>query len=255
MIAAAGEAEAPRAAPPVILVTRPEAQGAPLARRLALKGWAPVLCPLTVLRIMPAAPDLTGLAGVIFTSANGVRAADLPPETRALPAWCVGPATADAAREAGFSPIIGPSDGAALAALIAESGPPAGALLHLRGAHGTDALAEALIAAGFDLRAAAVYEMVAVGRIAPGARDAMVSGEVRAAAFYSPRTAHLFAQSMAREPQLAAGLHRVSGAAISTTAARALADLGFARVLTAKTPDGAGMDEVIARLLVAWRRS
>jgi uroporphyrinogen-III synthase len=244
VIAAAGEAEAPRAAPPVILVTRPEAQGAPLARRLALKGWAPVLCPLTVLRIMPAAPDLTGLAGVIFTSANGVRAADLPPETRALPAWCVGPATADAAREAGFSPIIG-----------AESGPPAGALLHLRGAHGTDALAEALIAAGFDLRAAAVYEMVALGRIAPGARDAMVSGEVRAAAFYSPRTAHLFAQSMAREPQLAAGLHRVSGAAISTTAARALADLGFARVLTAKTPDGAGMDEVIARLLVAWRRS
>jgi uroporphyrinogen-III synthase len=245
--------DAPYPSPPVILITRPEAQGRALARRLGLKGWAPVLCALTVLRPLRAPIDLSGLAGLVFTSANAVRAADLPPEARALPAWCVGPATAAAARDAGFAPRVGPSDAAALAAMIVAARPD-GPLLHLRGVHGTDGLRQTLTKAGVALRDTEVYEMVALDRIAPPAADALLSGEVRAAAFYSPRTAQVFADRIAAQPDLGAGLHRVAAAAISTTTARILAGLGFAQVLTAALPDGDAMDGAIARLKTAPRR-
>jgi uroporphyrinogen-III synthase len=81
-----------------------------------------------------------------------------------------------------------------------------------------------------------------------------LSGEVRAAAFYSPRTAQVFADRIAAQPDLGAGLHRVAAAAISTTTARILAGLGFAQVLTAAVPDGDAMDGAIARLKTAPRR-
>lgn len=245
--------ETGRTPPPVILITRAEVQGRALARRMGLKGWAPVLCPMSALTPLRARPEIDGVRGVIFTSANAVRCAILPEAARDLPAWCVGPATAAAAREAGHTAIEGPSDAHALAKKIIAEAPP-GMYLHLRGVHGTNHLRTALTNAGFGLREAEVYEMRAVGHAAPDARDALLSGEVRAAAFYSPRTAQLFADLMAASPDLRAGLHRASAAVISPETARNLGDLGFAEVVCAETPDSDGMDGAIARLKTAPRR-
>lgn len=242
-----------RPPPPVMLITRPEIQGRALARRMGLKGWAPVLCPLTALIALRAQPDLAELRGIIFTSANGVRCANLPAAARDLTAWCVGPATAAAAREAGFQTIEGPSDAHALAAKIIAEG-PRGAYLHVRGRHGTDHLRRVLTDAGLELREAVVYDMHAVERPAPEARDALLSGEVRAATFYSPRAAYLFADLIASHPELGAGLHRASAAAISHETALNLRDLGFAEVICAERPDSDGMDAAIARLQTAPRR-
>ncbi len=243
-------AEDRRAPPPVILVTRPAVQGRALARRLGLMGWAPVQCPLTTLIPLRARPEIEGVRGLIFTSANGVRCANLPEAARKLPAWCVGPATAAAAEEAGFRAIEGPSTAHALAKKIIAEGPP-GMYLHLRGKNGTNHLRQELTNAGFGLREAEVYEMHAVERAAPDARDALLSGEVRAAAFFSPRNAQLFADMMAAAPDLRAGLHRASAAAISPETARNLRDLGFAEVICAESPDGDGMDPAIAALASA----
>ena len=154
-----------RSPPPVILITRPEVQGRALARRMGLKGWAPVQCPLTKLIPLRARPEVDGVRGLIFTSANGVRCANLPESARDLPAWCVGPATAAAATEAGFRAIEGPSTAHALAKKIIAEGPH-GMYLHIRGLHGTNHLRQELTNAGFGLREAAVYEMHAVDRAA-----------------------------------------------------------------------------------------
>jgi uroporphyrinogen-III synthase len=246
-------AEEGRDPPPVILITRPEVQGRALARRMGLKGWAPVLCPLTSLVALRATPEIDGVRGLVFTSANGVRSANLPDAARALPAWCVGPATAAAATEAGFQAIEGPSTAHALAKKIIAEG-PAGMYLHIRGRHGTNHLRQELTNAGFGLRDSEVYEMRPVERAAPEAREAILAGELRAATFYSPRAALLFADLIAASPDLRAGLHRASAAAISPETARNLRDLGFAEVLCADSPDGDGMDAAIAQLKTAPRR-
>jgi len=242
-----------RTIPPVMLITRPEPQGLALARRMGLKGWAPVMCPLTTLIALRALPEIEGVRGVIFTSANGVRCASLPIAARDLPAWCVGPATAEAAKDAGFRVITGPATAHGLAKKIIAEG-PFGMYLHLRGRHGTNHLRQELTNAGFGLREALVYDMPAVEQVTPEARDALLSGEIRAATFYSPRAAHLFADMIASTPDLGVGLHRASAAAISPETAQNLGDLGFAEVICATTPDSDGMDAAIARLQTAPRR-
>lgn len=243
-------------APPAILLTRPAPQSGALARKLALRGWAPVISPLTELRALPAAPDLSGVAALVFTSANGVRCAALPPEARALPAFCVGPATAAAAAAAGFSPVEGPSDAAALAALIltgALSGPPPGAILHLRGAHGTGTLAAPLREAGLRVEEAVVYEMTALPRLADEARRAILSGEVRAATLYSPRAARLFAERIAAAPALAEAARALHAVVISAATAAALDGTGLEKIHVARNPDGAAMEAAIAALPFAPR--
>lgn len=243
MSAAAGAASAA----PRILITRPEPGAAALAKKLGARGWDPVCAPLTVLRKTGEAPDAAGIAALIFTSANGVRCADLPAAARALPAFCVGPATAAAAAAAGFTPRIGPSDAAALAQVILAD-PPGGPLLHCRGRHGAGGLADTLAAAGISLREAVVYEMAETPPD-PALPDALRAG-IRAAAFYSPRAAAIFARRMAAA-ELQGALGGVTAAAISVGAAAPLSGLGFHEVRIAARPDGDAMDALLDALLIS----
>lgn len=220
---------------PGVLVTRPEPDAAALAGRLAARGWRPVLCPLLEFAALPAEVDAEGVAALIFTSANGVRAAPADPALRRLPVWAVGEATAEAARAAGFGPVrAGPSDAAALAAEIARAEGASGRLfLHLRGRHASGGLADALAAAGLRLREVEVYEMRAARRLSPAAEDALGARRIVAVPVWSPRTAKVFAA-------LAGGRYDLSGAvavAISDAAAAPLGGLGFRSVRTVANPD------------------
>ena len=95
-----------------VLVTRPQPAADRLAGRLREEGLAVQVAPL--MRIVPVAHDAAALArapGLVFTSAHAVAMAG-PGLDR--PAMCVGPATADAARAAGFRVTVGPGDAAGL---------------------------------------------------------------------------------------------------------------------------------------------
>lgn len=243
-MSAPGGPAAPPLGPPSVLITRPQPAAAAWARRLALRGWAPLVCSLTELRIVIAQADLTGMDGLVFTSANAVRCAPLPPEARALPCWCVGPATAKAAREAGYSPRTGPGDAAALGALIAAETPGA-ALLHPRGRHGTGTLRAPLEAGGVSLRELVVYEMAQTPRLSSDARAALAEGGLTCASFWSPRAAAIFARLAEQAPALRKGLPAATAACISAAAARPLEGLGFGRILVAETPDATGMDAAV----------
>ncbi|MGG7566899.1 uroporphyrinogen-III synthase [Rhodovulum sp. DZ06] len=249
----AGRDDRPAPTPPGWLITRPEPGAATEAATRAAQGWTPIRAPLTELRKVPAAPDLSGLSSLVFTSANGVRCADLPGAARALPAWCVGPATAEAARAAGFDARTPPEDAGgnaeALAAHLSAALAPGARLLHLRGRHGTGGLAEALARDGITLSEAVVYEM-AEADPAPAAA-ALRAGRLEGAGFWSPRAARLFAGMVAGAPDLLAPAARISAAAISPAAAAALAPVGFRRIVVSERPDGAAMDAAALALLSA----
>ena len=99
-----------------VLVTRPQPAADRLAGRLRAQGLSVQVAPL--MRIVPVAHDAAALArapGLVFTSAHAVAMAG-PGLDR--PAMCVGPATADAARAAGFRVTVGPGDAAGLLPLL-----------------------------------------------------------------------------------------------------------------------------------------
>ena len=141
--------------PPILLLTRPEAQARAFAESLGPGRWDALVAPLSGIVALDWDRGLTdGLAGVILTSANAVRAVSgLAP----LPAWCVGSATAQAAAAAGFRVHASGGDAAALIADLRKAR-PTGPLLHAHGRHLARDLATALAPEGLSIRSAAVYE-------------------------------------------------------------------------------------------------
>jgi uroporphyrinogen-III synthase len=150
--------------------------------------------PLLAVERIDAVPDLDGVGGIVFTSANAVRAfADLSPR-RAFAAFAVGEATAKAARAAGFvETTIGAGDGAALTELI---------ITKWRGASGVLAVvmpevpafdvAQALAAAGLPVRRLVLYRTIPVTVPPPGLVDALSEG-LDGVLIHSPRAAEALA--------------------------------------------------------------
>ena len=98
------------AAAPRVWITRAEPGASATARRVVAAGLVPLVAPLLETADLPgAAADLEALppsAVLAFTSANGVRALARLTPRRDLKAWCVGAATAGAARLAGFVDVV-----------------------------------------------------------------------------------------------------------------------------------------------------
>ena len=114
------------------MILRPEPGGQATLARATAAGIAAVAIPL--FEIAPVdwvVPDAAKYDALLLTSANAVRYAGKQlAELRALPSYCVGDATAIAAREAGFA-VAG--SGATDAAALVEQVPQGLRLLHLTG--------------------------------------------------------------------------------------------------------------------------
>jgi uroporphyrinogen-III synthase len=229
-----------------LLVTRPRAQGEAFAAVLEvlLPGrFRVVLGPLLTIVPLPGAVELAGVAGLVFTSANGVEAFAARSGERGLPAFCVGKMTAAAARAAGFRARSADGDVDDLARLIEEEW-RGGTLLHVRGRHAAGDLAGRLAAAGVELRAAEIYDQVRAP-LPAGVREGLLRGTIDAVAFFSPRTARLFAAAAAGEGWALAGAAAVS---LSAAADAGLDGVGFGRRLVAPAPTREGMLAALAAL-------
>lgn len=228
---------------PSILITRPGTAAARLAEALAAEGWRPLLWPMHEIVDEGPPPDLSGCQAALFTSANALRRATAGPG--APPAFCVGAATAAAARRAGFAEVrSAEGDAAALARLAARAlDPAAGALAFLRGRDLAADLAGALRAKGFAVREQVVYAAAEAGPPPPHVEAALRDGSLGAACFYSPRAAARFA---ALAGPWRASLGGAAAAAISSAAAAPLAEAGFGRVIVAERPDGPAMRAALA---------
>lgn len=154
-----------------VLVTRPAGSAAGTAKRLLAMGHEPVLLPLFEAhheQITPPRKDDRIYGGLIFTSAEAIRALARAPSTlvdlRKLPVYAVGKATARTASEAGFASIhVASGDGRALARLIADiHHAPDVPLLYLAGEPRSPDLELCLGSAGIPVEVKIAYRMTSI---------------------------------------------------------------------------------------------
>ena len=226
-----------------LLITRPQADAAPLARRLARLGFTTLVEPLLEIVYREGPPlDLSDVQALLATSGNGIRAFARRDQRRHLPVLAVGDATARTASAAGFTQVESAAgDVAALADLaVRRFDPEAGALLHVAAGDLAGDLAGRLIAAGFRYRREVLYAAVTARRLSPAAREALQGGGLAGVLLFSPRTAATFARLVGE-----AGDARVCARLLAFCLSRAVADeaaaLAWRRIVIAPEPTEAAL--------------
>lgn len=184
-----------------------------------------------------AAPDLSGVQAVLFTSANGVRAYTALTSTGDLPVFAVGDRTAAAAREAGFSHVESAGgDVTSLVRLVTQRLVPTdGVLLHPAGTAVAGDLAGQLGTAGFVVRRAMIYEAHEASGFTGEVRTALLDAEIDIVLFYSPRTAATFV-ALAQASGLEGACERLETLCLSAAVAEAADPIMWRRVMVAPEP-------------------
>jgi uroporphyrinogen-III synthase len=234
-----------------ILVTRPRPDAEQLAAQLHERGHSTIIEPLIDIVVPDGPPlNLTDIQALLFTSANGARAAAHRTQERNLPVLAVGPATAKAAREFGFL-NVGESPGEGVEGLaqfvrstLASSN---GELLHPTGTVSAGDLKASLEPFGFKVRRETIYEARAVETVSGALAAELGAGSITAAMFFSPRTAHLFA-TLIGSTELAPACRGIVALSLSSAVANALAPLAFRRSLIAATPTQEAMLDLTGRV-------
>ena len=221
-----------------VLITRPRDDAAPLAAALEAGGVQTLVDPLLVIRHLPGPPPaLTGVAGLVATSANGIRAFARRSSRRDVRVFAVGDATARTAHEAGFD-LVESADGDvdALAALIeSRVRPDDGDLLHVAGTDVAGDLAGRLRTAGFACRREVLYRAETVTCLPPASAAALADGTLDGVAVLSPRTASTF-RRLVQEADLSGACRRLTAFCLSQAVADRLRQLPWHAVAVATHP-------------------
>lgn len=215
---------------PILLMTRPDASSRRfydqmpgyLRKRLDL-----LVSPLIDIEYLNTPIDFGNARGVIFSSAHGVAAASSASDRRDLPVFCVGQATVQAAKDAGWvAQCLGQSAEEVVENLLTSG--MRGPLLHLSGCHTRGDISGRLTRSGCPTRKLVVYDQV-LCPLSEEARRRINSRELVIAPVFSPRTAR---QLVSQCPSKA-GLHLV---ALSAAVAEPLSELADATLSIAKEP-------------------
>lgn len=226
-----------------LLMTRSPSAAERFLRQLpaeVLHRVVPVLAPLLQFEKKDGAIDLSRYEGVIFTSANGVRAASELSQNRALPAYCVGEVTAQTARDLNWSAEVSGATANELVATLIQS-QIRGPLLHLCGQHTRGRVAERLSDAGCPTSRHAVYDQKLL-RIEDNILAVLQSSDAVIAPVFSPRTARQFVSQCPNIAQL----HLV---AMSSAVAEPLSGMMYSTLTVAERPDAASMAAIVEMLV------
>lgn len=224
----------------ILLMTRPRRDAERFVAGLApelLKGVRVLYAPLLeIVRTAPN-PDLTGMAGVIFSSGNAVA---LMSDGGGAPCFCVGARTAAKAREKGFRVDVTARDAQDLVTrMIALE--PAAPLVHISGAHRRGDIAHHLSQAGITTQVAEIYDQRLLPLSSEG-QTALAGDLPVILPLFSPRTAvHLADQILPARGTTAI--------ALSSTVAAALGDAVFRDIQIAAQPTGKDMVVAIEKQL------
>ncbi len=225
---------------PTLIMTRPERQGTVFVQRLQDQWPGDIhVIQAPLLDILPIDVQLPDVAGLIFTSVNGVAQAKRLGARPEMPAFCVGQKTSDAAATAGFSPRTGPGNAKGLMTKIARERPN-GPLAHIRGEHARGAIAQTLTAAGVPCHDVVAY-MQTPRQLSDTAATALAGKFPVVLPLFSPRTGTILSE----QGPFTAPVH------IAAISRAALPDLAAAQAEIAAQPDEDAMiDATIACLQV-----
>lgn len=237
----------------LFLVTRPEPDGSKLKAMIEALDHEAIVEPLMEAELLPDAIDsLEGVAAVVATSRNGLRALSHSPYLRdaiALPLFVVGRGTLEEAQRLGFERIaVGPGTVSGFAAGIAGTLDPAdGLILHLAADVKAGDLAGELDLLGFRVLQPIVYRMKTAEALSEGTREAIGDGHIEGVVLMSPRTARIYA-GLIRRHGLADAAAEVVHVCLSDAVARGLSTLRDVPVEVAGGPSMGALMDVIERV-------
>lgn len=235
-----------------VLVTRPEPGASRTGRRLAGRGFSPILMPLS--RIAGLAQDEGAVArlpdAVVATSANALvhLAAPLARRLTALPLYAVGEKTGQAAREAGFRSVVdGEGDAEDLARLVATRLPAGSRLAYLCGKVRLPDFEAAMRGAGIDVQPLETYDTPAILPDVETVAVLLGGAPVDAVMLYSRNAALSFAAIAART-ELTGLFEAATCLCLSPKIAAALAAGGAMRHRVAAEPNEDAMFALLDEL-------
>lgn len=230
---------------PFVIVTRAEPGASQTAKRVNDLGCAVIKSPAISLQLAEPVPELAleRAAGLIFTSANGVRFFAQVSAERSITAWCVGPATFSEAESAGFQDIRNADgDSRDLIELIKrEADKRAGHLVHIANTAAAGNVRGELTDIGFDVRFAGLYTPVDTARLSPGATEAIYSEVPICVLIHSAKGAKSFARLAQNNPY-----KNLTFICVSESAAAPILGLGQTQI--AARPN----EEELLRALKDW---
>lgn len=233
-----------------VLVTRPLSDAKEFAERLHALGHTTFIEPLIdIVFSENAALDLDDVQALLFTSANGARAAARRTIERAIPVLAIGPATGAEARTLGFT-NVSESSGEGVDALALtvrkQLNPARGTLLHITGTATAGDLKAALAPSGFTVRTEQLYDARAADSFSDPFTAELTAGRIDAATFFSPRTADRFV-TLIRAASLEAPCEKITALALSNAVANTLAPLRFRTVLVAEHPSATALLDLVKK--------
>ncbi|MDD3287903.1 MAG: uroporphyrinogen-III synthase [Alphaproteobacteria bacterium] len=234
-----------------VLITRPQEAASELANKLIKAGYSVLSEPMFSIQKLDAAkPNTSSTNAIILTSRNALTSLNEIKDLLALPCFCVGPKTAEAAAAKGFKNIKH-SEGSKteLLELINAHTPTTATLLHICGTATDDYISAALTKTGRKVNMWRVYEAKPFSAFSPELRQALEKNEINAALFFSPRTARIFAP-LAAENNCA----NITAIAISAEAAEPLKTLNWKQIAIAQKPLESNMVETLTRVCPVIKR-
>lgn len=217
-----------------LLITRPQAQSEEFAAivKAQIPGeFKPILSPLLEIRPEPGSVDTSGAQAILFSSRNAVREFARRSNERSIPALCVGNATAQEAKEAGFSAMSANGDVSALAALAVQSYlPDFGHMVHFRGAESTGDLIGSLMAEGVPAEEHIIYDQFPL--YLTDEAKTRLNGQKAVAVVFSPRSANLL-----RDEITGLDTQKLTIVAISKNAAEPFAGVTLEKIYVAAVPN------------------
>lgn len=232
---------------PVIIVRTQPGAGKTQARVKAL-GYSAIVSPVLTLQSDSTVllSPLTGFSGLVFTSANGVRFFAQQHIDRTLPAWCVGPATATAAKQAGFETVHESSGNAVtLAAFITSTvAPPTKPLLHIANAAAKDDFQREMKMRHYKAKFAPLYRAVHAPKLDDAAISALRSSEDCVILIHSAKGAEAFHSLAKALPKTDANI-----VAISSVATRPLQKKGYKSIHVAPRPNENALMQALESVL------
>lgn len=222
-----------------ILVTRPEPAGSELAAKLRREGFETYLAPLS--RYVPVDADLVALSGceaIVFTSAQAVGQFPPAPEGRDKTVFAVGTATAEAAQNAGFGPVItAGGDVRDLAQMLIARKDELGlkTVLHVSGEDTAEDLGQLLVDSGITVERRVVYRTQFIDALPDDVAAALTGGKIDTLLLFSARAAQHWLHLLSTE-ELRAGSADLEVICMSDRVAAELRGTPHRAVKVARTP-------------------
>lgn len=230
----------------LVLVTRPLAQAESFSRIVEHSGGQAVLCPLTEIHSIAFDAQAVTLPDAILVTSQQVFAhgGDLS-RFYSVPVYCVGAATAEAARVEGFYEVIECSgDVVALCGRVLQGIPAKSKLLYLRGENVRMDLSRLL--PDYDIDQHIVYKAEAVTRLSDDVVD--IFSQLDVICLFSARSGAILGHLM-QQHHLAGAEKTINLLSLSEAVLESVSDLNWKATYVADRPDVEAMGAKLKRVL------